>query len=595
MAFSLPFNPWRTKAVVDDVAVWEHCLMRSLRWSRTGWSLALFGVASVAPLLFVPLGCVPPSGPSLRVHSLEIPLTGPCPTTSGASPEFASEVTALQATIAGPGIDTPIVAAVTAGIGVEVPAGLDRVIALFGLVADLPAWRAVSRPIEVKAGAETSVDLLLAKIADVSCARTTSLEKRFFHTATVLNDGTVLIAGGAHELVDAGATCPNCQEASSSTSAVVYSPQTGTFTAVGPLTTPRMFHTATRLPDGRVVIVGGTRTALFHPVDAAVDPFPIDPTAPLSTVEVYDPQQKSFSPAGQDPNGPRIFAAATTLLTGEVLITGGIPARGTPRNDLDNAVATTTVCGGSPISCQPGPPMARPRAGHTAFPIDPEGVFLWGGSTDITNDGFQLEFLSPGAPQFGLLDTCGTSAARNLFFAATAQYSAVRVMAAGGLTRSTDGEFSALLDGDSEGSAVFVFDLGADADNCGPSGTTSGFPNGAKMNLSGLRFMASAAPLLGDTRAIITGGFEVPANFADFNFTPVDNIDFYSEETLSVQPISVGGVVRNLREARAGLSATAVGDGTILLVGGVGTDEVLETAEVFADPETPSQAAGLSP
>ncbi|MDP2344861.1 MAG: kelch repeat-containing protein [Deltaproteobacteria bacterium] len=544
--------------------------------------------------LLVAVACAPPAGPAITANSLHLPLSGPCPTTPGAGAEFASEVTGLQATITGPGIETPIVAEGTADVSVEVPAGLDRVVALFGLVSGSPAWRGISAPTEVKAGVETPIEILLAKIADLTCTRSTSLEKRVFHTATVLNDGNVLVVGGARELADASAVCAPCfrKEAQASSSASIYNPRTGQFTAVGPLSTPRMFHTATKLADGRVVISGGTRTALFVAVDAALDPFPITPTAPLASVEVYDPRQKNFSPAGDDPNGPRVFAASTTLLTGDAVITGGIPGRGNPRNDLGNALSTTTVCGGDPVSCAPGPPMARPRAGHTAFPIDPEGVFLWGGSVDVANNGFQIEFLAPGAPQFSLLDTCGTTEARNLFFAATAQYSPVRVMAAGGLNRAVDGTFSAVLDAEREGSAVFVFDLGADADDCGPSGTTSGFPGEPKMNLNGARFMASAAALPGNKRAVIAGGFEVPVDFADITFTPVDQIDFYVEDELVVQPIAVGGVSRTLREPRAGLTATAIGDGTILLVGGAGTEGALETAEVFADPETP---AGVAP
>ncbi len=573
--------------VVDVVSVWNHGRMRSLRFDR--WALP-FGLALALA------ACAPPTGPAITAHSLQLPLEGPCPTTP-ATAEFATEVTALQATITGPGIETPIVADGEEEVSVDVPAGLDRIIALFGIVGGSPAWRGISRPTVVKAGVETPVEILLAKVADVTCTRSTSLEKRVFHTATVLDDGKVLVVGGAQELVDASSQCGGCfrKEASASTSAALYDPQTGVFTAVGPLITPRMFHTATKLKDGRVVIAGGTRTAVFHAVDPGLDPFPIDPTSPNDTVEVYDPAQKSFQPAGTDPNGARVFAAAATLLTGEALLTGGIPARGNPRNDLGNALATTTVCGGDPVSCQPGPPMARARAGHTAFAIDPEGVFLWGGSVDVTNNGFQLEFLEPGGSQFALLDTCGTTEARNLFFAATAQYSPVRVIAAGGLNRAVDGTFSGVLDAEQEGSAVFVFDLGADADDCGPSGTTSGFPGEPKMNLSGARFLAAAAALPGEARALIAGGFEVPADFGDIDFTPVDVIDFYVEAELKVQPISVGGVARTLREPRAGLSATDVGDGTILLVGGTGSAGALETAEVFADPQTPAQAAGVSP
>ena len=69
---------------------------------------------------------------------------------------------------------------------------------------------------------------------------------RYNATATLLQDGTVLIAGG-----DIG----NNQ---GSTSAEIYNPATGTFTATtGAMSTKRTTHTATLLRDGTVLIAGG--------------------------------------------------------------------------------------------------------------------------------------------------------------------------------------------------------------------------------------------------------------------------------------------------------------------------------------------------
>jgi hypothetical protein len=65
------------------------------------------------------------------------------------------------------------------------------------------------------------------------------------HTATLLTDGRVLIAGG-------DITGFNTQS-----SAELYDPRIGTFTATGSMTAPRSRHTATLLPDGRVLIAGG--------------------------------------------------------------------------------------------------------------------------------------------------------------------------------------------------------------------------------------------------------------------------------------------------------------------------------------------------
>jgi hypothetical protein len=60
---------------------------------------------------------------------------------------------------------------------------------------------------------------------------------RYLHTATLLADGRVLIAGG---------DMPDGTSGMSKTlsSAEIYDPATGTFTATGSLTTPRAYHTA---------------------------------------------------------------------------------------------------------------------------------------------------------------------------------------------------------------------------------------------------------------------------------------------------------------------------------------------------------------
>jgi hypothetical protein len=64
---------------------------------------------------------------------------------------------------------------------------------------------------------------------------------RFFHTATLLPDGRILIAGGD------GSYSPTTNA----------DPATGTFVATGSMTTPRDGHTATLLPNGTVLIAGG--------------------------------------------------------------------------------------------------------------------------------------------------------------------------------------------------------------------------------------------------------------------------------------------------------------------------------------------------
>jgi hypothetical protein len=84
-------------------------------------------------------------------------------------------------------------------------------------------------------------------------------------TAVLRNDGTVLISGGVAKILRRG--CLPLRE--SVDSSLLYDPASGSFTQTGNLSPARANHTATLLPNGQVLIVGGiTWRALFPP------PFP---------------------------------------------------------------------------------------------------------------------------------------------------------------------------------------------------------------------------------------------------------------------------------------------------------------------------------
>ena len=74
---------------------------------------------------------------------------------------------------------------------------------------------------------------------------------RWDHTATVLQDGRVLVAGGYSEC------CPPTSFAGFLKSAELYNPSTGTWSSTGNLNIDHRNHSATLLPNGKVLVVGG--------------------------------------------------------------------------------------------------------------------------------------------------------------------------------------------------------------------------------------------------------------------------------------------------------------------------------------------------
>src|SRR5438270_628536 len=112
---------------------------------------------------------------------------------------------------------------------------------------------------------------------------------RLNHTATLLPNGKVLVAGGY------GVDGPL-------NNAQLFDPATGTWNSAGTLTNARVGHTATLLANGKVLVAGG--------VDSG------------KTAELYDPATQTWSLTG-GLNIQRDWPTATLLANGKVLVAGG--------------------------------------------------------------------------------------------------------------------------------------------------------------------------------------------------------------------------------------------------------------------------------
>jgi hypothetical protein len=165
---------------------------------------------------------------------------------------------------------------------------------------------------------------------------------RFLHTATPLQNGKVLIVGGA--LTSASDPVATAE---------IYDPATGTFTMTSAMATAREQHTATLLTDGRVLIVGGATSE--------------GAGAPTATAEVYDPSTGSFSVTGSMAEG-RTYHTATLLPSGKVLVAGGGDENSTAEV-YDPATGSFSISGGMEIG----------RSGHTATLLPNGSVLVAGG------------------------------------------------------------------------------------------------------------------------------------------------------------------------------------------------------------------------
>ncbi len=188
---------------------------------------------------------------------------------------------------------------------------------------------------------------------------------RVNHTATLLSSGKILVTGGLG-LLDGAAT-------------EMFDPDTKTFSAASPMTEARYGHTATLLPSGKVLILGGATGT----------------TTPTDSAEVFDPTSGVFtSLSPRKMTVGRVYHTATVLPSGTVLIAGGVVFLGnaSPATDMADLFDPST---GIFTSLSPTK-MNSPRDNHTATLLPSGEVLIAGGFTSASQGTNTAELFNAG-------------------------------------------------------------------------------------------------------------------------------------------------------------------------------------------------------
>lgn len=324
---------------------------------------------------------------------------------------------------------------------------------------------------------------------------------RAFHSATLLPSGKALMVGGFSGTALATAD--------------LYDPTAGTFAATGSLTTAREYHSATLLDSGKVLIVGGQTFG----------------TDPVGTAELYDPATGLFTATGSLA-AARWDHTATLLPNGKVLVVGGRNATLVLASAeiYDPATGLFTATTHAPVAG---------RTTHTATLLENGKVLLVGGQGvgSPTPVLLSAELYDPGT------DT----------FTATGNMTVPRAYATA--TRLSTGKV--LLVGGAASAVAELYD---------PALGTFAAATG---NLTTVRAFGHTATLLPTGQVLIAGGkgsgSPAPLLSADELYDPATGL-FAPTGSLTV--------------GREGHTATALTTGKVLLVGGFGLG-YLATAELY--------------
>jgi uncharacterized protein YjbI with pentapeptide repeats len=416
---------------------------------------------------------------------------------------------------------------------------------------------------------------------------------RGLHSATLLSNGKVLIAGG----------CTTCSgTAVETSSAELYDPATGVFTPAGNMTDARAQHTATMLNTGKVLIAGGadnsgvvTTAELFDPTTGLFTPTGSMASAhfrgtatllnngrvllaagdsggsPSALAEIYDPAGGTFTPTGSLAQARELDAAAL-LTNGQVLITGGSAGVPITSAELYDPGSGTFSSAGN---------MITSRAVHTATLLTNGLVLLAGGTSSVPVTP-NAELYSPAsmAPA-GLISIAITPNPVAVQLATTQQFVATGTFSSGptqtlaSVIWSSSSSSDATITSDASDKGVALFTTTNSVTLSATAGSVSqalGLTAGGRsfsgpVSMTTLRRLHTAT-LLPNGKVLVAGG-------ADGSATATATAELYDPATGMFSPTG------SMNTPRYFHTATLLRNGMVLVTGGVSGGVYLNSAEIY--------------